>query len=136
MQIEWYPENSVGVESIDNQHKQLVVLVGDLFDAIMEERSHEVMRTILEGLAAYVGEHFTHEENMLAQYGFDPVSLKDHISEHRQLTAQLYEFMVQYNADTVTADLELYNFLRGWLTDHLDKTDKKYASFLQAHGAK
>lgn len=135
IQIKWNPEDSVGVKSIDEQHKQLIVLINDLFEAIMKNEGFEIVKRILEELARYVGDHFTHEEKLLEAHNFDSQLLREHIDEHRKLTTELYEFMVKFKLEEKSVDLGLYQFLRDWMVDHLQDTDRKYADFLQMKGA-
>lgn len=134
MQIEWHDGNSVGVPSLDKQHKRLILLTNDLFEAIIAGESQSTVKTILEKIAEYVAYHFSYEEHLLTKHGYPVDELNRHIAEHRKLTTQVYEFMVKFNAQETTVDLELFDFLREWTGEHLNGTDKKYAQFLQSKG--
>ncbi len=134
MQIEWHDENSVGVQSIDKQHMRLVSIINDLFKAILADKAHDVLHSILEELAKYTAYHFSYEEHLLTKHGYPTHMLEEHIAEHRELTTRIYDFMVKFNAKEATIDLELYDFLRSWMEQHLCDTDKKYSGFLQSKG--
>lgn len=134
MQIDWTAEDSVGIESIDDQHKRLVDMTNRLFKAIMDDHGIPQAKELLEELAEYVAEHFTYEEKLLAQHGYPRDLLIEHVEEHRKWTQRIYDFMVKYNADDPTVDIELYDMLREWVTDHLHVTDMKYTEFLQEKG--
>ena len=68
--IEWTDELSVGIESIDEQHKKLVNMINALNDAMLTNSSNELLGTIFTGLAAYTQKHFAYEENMFAEYNY------------------------------------------------------------------
>lgn len=133
--ILWMESYSVGVPSIDDQHKQLIELNNQLFHAIMEDRGRDVVLDVLGELAEYATRHFSHEEDLLNEYGFDPALLSEHVAEHRSLTEQVQDYL--QGADQQSSlDLVVYDFLRDWTTNHLKETDSKYANFLQRHGVR
>lgn len=134
MQLEWNERDSVSVPSIDEQHKELVNLNNKLFKAIMADEGHDILQDILEGLATYVGNHFVYEEKLLTQNDYPKELLIPHIAEHQELTNRIYDFMVKLHTNQVTVDLELFDFIRDWTTEHLNRTDKQYAVFLQDRG--
>ncbi|MFH1913676.1 MAG: bacteriohemerythrin [Pseudomonadota bacterium] len=135
-QILWNDENSVGVASIDEQHKQLVAITNSLFQAIVRDAGVEVIFGILDEMARYADQHFAHEEALLTEYGFPPDLLERHIGEHRDLTGKVHDFIRRARQNNDLIDLEVYDFLRDWMTDHLQRTDRTYADFLCARGAR
>ncbi|WP_285907080.1 bacteriohemerythrin [Pseudodesulfovibrio pelocollis] len=135
-QILWNDENSVGVASIDEQHKQLVAITNNLFQAIVRDAGVEVIFGILDEMARYADLHFAHEEALLTEYGFPTDMLERHIGEHRDLTGKVHDFIRRARQNNDLIDLEVYDFLRDWMTDHLQRTDRTYADFLCARGAR
>lgn len=133
--IEWTESNSVGIDSLDQQHKQLVALTNQLFLAIMGDRGRDVVTGILEELADYVDYHFSHEEELLQKYHFPVDKLELHIEEHRILTEQVHSFIKDIKDQNIL-DLAVFDFLRDWTTNHLNTTDKKYTKLLKSHGVK
>jgi len=135
MLIEWTAELSVGIDSIDEQHKKLVNMINALNEAMLINSSDELLGKIFTGLAAYTQKHFSYEENMFAEYGYtDSV---EHKRQHSELIAQvvkLKEKFIENPQGTMSADLML--FLKRWLTNHIMRTDKEYAEFLIAKGVK
>ena len=131
--ILWTDNYSVGVPSIDRQHKQLVELNNKLFHAIMEDRGEDAVQDVLRELAEYAMYHFSHEEKLLTEHGFDPILLAEHIEEHGSFAEQVQNYLNEVKQQN-SLDLLVYDFLRGWITDHLKQTDSNYARFLQTHG--
>ena len=133
--IEWSDELSVGIDSIDEQHKKLVNMINALNDAMLTGSSNELLGKIFTGLAAYTQKHFAYEENMFAEYGYAD-SVK-HKRQHSELIAQVVELkqnFIENPQAIITTDL--MQFLKRWLTNHIMKTDKEYTEFLLSKGVK
>jgi hemerythrin len=133
--IEWTAKLSVGIDSIDEQHKKLVNMINALNDAMLTNSSNELLGKIFTGLAAYTQKHFTYEENMFAEYGY--TDSKEHKRQHNELIAQVVELkqkFIENPQGTMSADLML--FLKRWITNHIMRTDKDYAEFLISKGVK
>ena len=131
--IQWAESYSVGIPSIDNQHKRLIELNNRLFHAIMEDRGRDMALEVLKELTKYVNYHFSYEEKLLTECGFDPAQLADHVEEHRALTSQVHDYLGAVDREDAI-DLVVYDFLREWTAHHLKKTDSNYADFLKSRG--
>jgi len=133
--IEWTAELSVGIDSIDEQHKKLINMINALNDAMLTNSSNELLGKIFTGLAAYTQKHFAYEENMFAEFGY--TDSQEHKRQHAELIAQVVELKEKFMENpqgTISADLML--FLKRWLTNHIMRTDKEYAEFLISKGVK
>lgn len=133
--IEWSNELSVGIKSIDEQHKKLVNMINALHDAKLTGGSNELLGKIFTGLTTYTQKHFTYEENMFAEYGYS--NAEEHKKQHNDLIAQVIELKNKFTDNpqgTISDDLIL--FLKRWLTNHIMRTDKEYTDFLISKGVK
>ncbi len=129
----WNDKLSVGITQFDEEHKQLVALVNELFDAVQAGRSKEALGGILDSLVAYTKSHFTHEEEHFARLGYPDRDA--HKAEHDALASQVLEVQRKYHAGaTATLSMEVMNFLKNWLIKHIQGTDKKYGPFLKEKG--
>jgi hemerythrin-like metal-binding protein len=129
----WIEKMSVGVELLDADHKKLIGLLNDLHDGIAAGRGTERLERVLDGLVDYVGTHFTHEEDYFTQTGYTGAA--EHILEHRALTKLVKDVQERYNQGKFEAlSLNTMNFLKDWLTDHLQGSDTNYKSHLNAMG--
>ncbi|MBF0175402.1 MAG: hemerythrin family protein [Magnetococcales bacterium] len=118
MNIEWSDEMSVGVASIDADHKKLVGLVNDLFSAFFIGVGDDAVTTVLTEVIDYTQHHFAREEDFLRTHG--SATLAFHAEEHRKLTEQVLAISRQ-GASALSEDVLL--FLRDWLTHHILGTD-------------
>jgi hemerythrin len=133
--MEWNDRLSVGIQQFDNEHKRLVAMVNELFDAAQGNRGKEVLGKILDGLITYTKTHFANEERYMTQHAYP--DLKGHKAEHDALAKQVLDVQAKYKGGASSAlNMEVLNFLKGWLVKHIQGTDKKYGPFLNAKGVK
>jgi hemerythrin-like metal-binding protein len=89
---------------------------------------------LLKKLAAYTHTHFKDEEAMMTAAKYP--GLADHKIKHRDLIKQVEDFAARHERGEVTVNLQLMNFLRDWLTNHIQKTDHEYGPWLNEHGVR
>jgi hemerythrin-like metal-binding protein len=130
--LTWSSKYSVGVKTIDDQHSGLFKILNDLHDAMMKGQARAMTGTLLRKLVEYTHKHFSAEESMMAAANYP--GLPEHRVKHRELIKQVEEFMTRYEKGDVTLNLHLLNFLRDWLTIHIEKTDQAYGPCLNQHG--
>ena len=126
--FEWSNDYSVGVPSIDTEHRRLVDLLNELHDCMTAGKAAEQLASILEGLVAYTTDHFRHEEELFAQHGFPDA--QSHTEEHRRLVEQVLTLQGKLARHEATLTIELLRFLKNWLIKHILGADKAYGPFL------
>jgi hemerythrin len=126
--INWNDSLSVGVDYIDNQHKQLVSIINRLNDAMLQDKGNDVMSQILDNLVDYTKSHFKSEEHLMRKYGY-PESA-NHLKEHDKLTKEVIDFAENFKQGKAIITLPVLNFLKDWLNNHILKTDKLLGQFL------
>jgi hemerythrin len=129
----WTAEMSVGIEVLDDDHRKLVDLINDLHDGIVAGHGTERLGRVLDGLVSYTRTHFEHEEELFEKIGFPDAA--EHIEEHRALTKMVDDVRERYNKGQFDAlTLEMMEFLKNWLREHVLGSDKKYQAHLNAAG--
>ena len=126
--IEWKPEYSVGIESIDQQHRKLVGLINSLQTAVDYSTGEEFERQALEELVDYTRTHFKYEEGLMEQHGFP--DFEAHRAEHERMIAKVNDVMEAYRQDQDNAMKNAITFLKSWLINHINGTDQQYSEFL------
>ncbi|WP_420237331.1 bacteriohemerythrin [Telmatobacter bradus] len=131
--MEWNDRLSVGIMVLDEDHKKLVAMINELFDNIMAENSKEKLGAVLNKLIQYTVEHFKREEAFFARTNY-PLAA-EHIKEHQKLTEQVLKVQSDFEKNIdATLSLHVMNFLRQWLTKHIQGEDHKYTAHLNANG--
>ena len=132
--MEWLEEYSVKVKEIDDQHKKLIDMINELYQASKEYRGQDVQKAVIDKILDYATTHFETEENYMRMFKFP--GYEEHKSEHEKFTAKALDLQKRSREEGFILSLEILKFLRDWLADHLIGTDKKYVDFFQEHGLK
>jgi hemerythrin len=128
----WSNEYSVNIKEIDEQHKVLIDLINELHDKMKVGKAKEVLGDILEKLIDYTVYHFNHEEKLFTSNGYPDSSI--HKTVHIGLVQQVKDIKKNFEGGNVVLSMDVMNFLKGWLGNHILGTDKKYSSFLNSKG--
>jgi hemerythrin len=131
--IEWREEFSVGVPSIDAQHRKLIGMINDMYDEYRGNKPASTVAKVLEEMEQYAREHFRTEEEFFDKFQYPDT--KSHKNEHAVFINELGYFMKRAADSPDRIDIELLNFLREWFEQHILRKDKKYGPFLTGHGA-
>lgn len=134
----WKEEYGCGIIEIDTQHKRLFELVSELHGiaSIKDGYDHydDIMRVFQE-LSDYTVYHFSYEEQLMEQNGYDPAQLRAHKWEHVSFISkmkQLQDADLDSNQRKVLMDAIM--FAVDWIEKHILTTDRQYATFFKAAG--
>lgn len=127
----WTEELSVGIASIDEEHRMLLVLIARIADASGKKTPRAEIAAVFDRLIEYTEQHFRHEEALLNEHGYPEAA--EHAAEHRDLTAQVLDL----NRDRRSLLSEnVSDFLLDWLKGHIMESDKRYVSWLRERGVR
>ena len=130
--FQWNDSYSVKVSAMDAQHKQLFVIIQELYTAMRSGRGKSVAGDVLRRLIDYTVKHFAEEEKLMEKNGYP--QLPEHRVEHKALVDKVVAFKKEFDSDTTNITLELMTFLQKWLIEHIQKVDRRYGDFLNAKG--
>ena len=132
--IEWKPEYSVGIESIDAQHKTLIELINKLQNAVDFATGRDYELAAMDELVKYTVDHFRYEEDLMKEHEYP--SFKAHRAEHEKMVARVDDLLEEYNQNPDLAMNKALTFLKSWLINHINGTDKQYSEFLIGKGVR
>jgi hemerythrin len=130
--LEWNESFSVGIGSIDEEHKRLIALINRLYEGIKENKQEQVLGPIFNELGDYTRSHFAHEEEIFARYGYPED--QEHALQHALLVGELQDLKAGSRANASLLSLKMMEFLRDWLGVHILEEDKAYSAFLKERG--
>ena len=128
---EWTDELLCGIDEIDEQHKQLFVIVQNLSNYIGDDKDREVINEAFDFLEDYVQRHFATEEHYMELHKFPGYS--EQKVEHEKFREDFLVLKKQYESNhsyAITAS-ELQGSLYHWLETHLNGLDKSMCRFLK-----
>ncbi len=128
----WNDSYTVSVQQFDAQHKKLFEIINTLADAMRIGQGEDVLREVVGKLAVYTRTHFLQEEVAMRQTGYP--GLAAHQEQHSKLMADVEKYKTELDEGRKPNLITLLNFLRTWLVQHIQKTDKQYADHMNAHG--
>ena len=132
--VSWEKGYSVGIDSIDRQHKKLVNLINQLQTAVDYSTGEEFERDALNELVDYTKTHFSYEEDLLQKNNYP--DFESHKEQHKKMIKHVEKVLSEYEKDRDTAMSNAVNYLKDWLITHINGTDKKYSRFLIEKGIK
>ncbi|MBT3585978.1 MAG: hemerythrin family protein [Halobacteriovoraceae bacterium] len=120
--FEWKEEFDIGVETMNNEHKKIIMLINELVGVI--EKEGDVAGSFNK-LASYVVEHFENEERFMEAKEFSG------LNGHKLIHKSLLEKVGGFGDDIANGKLEshkLISFLQMWLSSHIKGIDMKYGN--------
>ena len=130
--MNWESKFSVKIKEIDDQHKKLFDLINSLHDAMKAGKGKDALGKVLTELVDYTVYHFGTEEKLFQKYGYPETAA--HKKEHEALKKQAGELKTKFEKEGGVITIEVMNFLRDWLNNHILKIDMKYSPFLNSKG--
>lgn len=123
--MQWDDTMSVGVEELDDQHKQIINIINDAYEAIQKHDEHR-MPELIDKMQEYSSVHFATEEKYLKKYNFP--ELQGHKFLHVKFNRDVAEF--RKNLFETTNFSQIFVYLSRWLTNHIMEEDMKYVPYM------
>ncbi len=126
--VQWSPSYSMGHETLDREHQNILAQCNVLADCISnasQESDLEFHQTFTT-LMAQATEHFATEEALLTQSGYP--MLEEHQNEHDEFDYLANEIITTENFEKI----ELQRFLSLWWVGHIVGSGRKYRAYLES----
>lgn len=130
--LEWDDSLSVGIGSIDHQHRKFLSLLNDLYDAALQLKGQDEILSILRRMGEYTKEHFSYEEGLMVECDYP--DYQRHLAEHISFIEFVEKTTKRLEMEDFISSIELITYLRDWLTNHIINVDKHYGGHLIACG--
>jgi methyl-accepting chemotaxis protein len=130
--IKWGPQYMLGIDEVDNQHKRLADLINKLHSVMKERKSNSETGKILNELVEYAKVHFNDEENLQKQANYP--DYENHKQTHVNLVEKIVHFQKEFHQGNTMLSMEIMNFLKDWLINHILGIDKKYVPYMKKAG--
>ena len=128
-QIVWKEAYSLGIQAIDEQHKKLLSIINELYDAQKLGTTQAIISDVINKLTDYTVYHFNMEEQMQTENRYP--QYEEHRQEHLGFIARLEELKKDAQKNNLLLSLKTLDFLKDWTISHILGTDKDFAAYLK-----
>ena len=134
--VKWEANFELGIELIDNQHKELVRHINDLYKACLagNQAADESFKETMHLMVEYVRFHFGAEQEMLSRVKFP--SYHEHKTQHDTLVATILSTAQEFNDGKKLVPHRFVRSLKDWVMGHIAVYDKIYAAYISEQLAK
>ncbi|MEE9613619.1 MAG: hemerythrin family protein [Thermodesulfobacteriota bacterium] len=131
MSLKWKDSFSIGVDSIDKQHKELFEEANVFITNMSSAKDIKKIRRMFIFLENYVLRHFRLEEKHMRQAGYP--KYESHKAMHEEFKYSLAGLKAALNEWGPSEALlgKTTRFVKTWLLAHVGKADKSFGDFLK-----
>jgi len=130
--VRWDSKYSVGINSIDEQHKQIIELINEFYTAFVEKSNSDIFLEIIGRMMEYATFHFEYEEKYFVQFNYS--DSKAHVAEHLAFVEKAKDFKQQIQEGHTSITFRVISFLKEWLSNHIEVSDVAYSKHFISHG--
>ncbi|RJX67400.1 GGDEF domain-containing protein [Vibrio sinensis] len=121
----WNKNFETGIQTIDDQHKNLFLLVNKLANSLVHENHIEVAE-VFDELADYAQYHFSEEERIWGEYFQQDGWMQTHAQVHDSFIPDISKIKERASTSNWQETIEnILQFLIRWLALHILDDDKK-----------
>ena len=122
---EWQDSFSVGSKEMDEQHKKLIAILNHLHDTMKAGKAAKEVGLIVDEMVDYTKFHFSAEEKLMADKQY--IGLGSQKAEHAAFVKKAQEFQNEISSGKLSVSIDVLNFLKDWLSNHILIIDMKYS---------
>lgn len=131
----WKEKYRIGIELVDEQHKELFKRLSDFIEVIQNEKDwdeklEQVNKTMLF-MQEYVIFHFNDEEDYMAKINYPEI--ENHVSTHNLFREWIVDCLESFYQDGFTEEnvQEFGGKIIKWLILHVGRMDQKIGEFVR-----
>ena len=132
--IEWDDKYSVGISKIDDEHRQFIDIINMAIATNESSDNPGELREVLYRITKYAINHFSTEENYMIEFNYPEYQF--HKEEHHDFSRKVIAYCERVNDGDSQISKEILEYLKRWLINHIQVTDKKYVDCFIRNGLK
>jgi len=132
MPIKWKNEYTLGIKTIDMQHKKFVSILSNLNDSL-HKLEPKALDEAISKLKEYSKYHIEAENKLFEK--LDYPDKKIHIEEHEKFLKYIDDLKDKLSkSNNIQTSIDLIDYLEDWMISHEQNMDKKYVPFFIKNG--
>lgn len=127
--LQWKNEYSVGIESMDDEHREMITLINSTYDKLGSDADPDQIDDCLAEIFNTISMHFALEERIMRNAAY--AEFEAHKNDHEELLDRLRDLMDDFYADPATGAKQLEQSLSDWFGGHFSTFDARLHGLLQ-----
>ena len=132
--LKWSDKYSVNVAEIDEQHKKLINLANELYDAMRVGKGKNILGNVIAEIVNYTVYHFNTEECLLKRCGYPRYT--EHKEMHDNLSQKTRDLKEAFDNGNKPTTIDVMLLLTIWLNAHILVEDQNYAPYLHSNAVR
>ncbi len=121
--LEWKAEYSVGIDSMDVEHRKMMGLINTVYAELEGRRDADAIEDFLGEVHSTISSHFALEERIMREAGYE--EYVEHKNDHEALLDQILDMMDASFQDTEKGLALLEANLSSWFGKHFSTFDAR-----------
>jgi hemerythrin len=121
--LEWKEQYSVGIESMDVEHQEMIELINSVYAELEGRRDADAIEDFLGEVHSTISSHFALEERIMREAGYG--EYLEHKDDHETLLDQILDMMDASFEDTESGLALLEESLSSWFGKHFSTFDAR-----------
>jgi hemerythrin len=128
--LQWKPEYSVGIQSMDDEHREMIDLINTTYEKLDSDASADQVEEHLGEILSTISMHFALEERIMRNAGYG--EFQAHKDDHEVLLDRLRDLMDDFFDDPASGANRLGLGLSNWFAEHFSTFDARLHGELDA----
>lgn len=121
--LDWRPEYSTGIKSVDHEHQELIGLINNTLKSIRSQDSADNIQALLSEIYVHISSHFALEEKIMRKEKYD--RYQQHKADHEKLLDDIRDMMDYHAVHDEFDEKQLANRLHDWFAKHFRTEDAR-----------
>lgn len=130
--IDWNDMLSVGIDRMDDEHKELFRRINTLLVALLGPENQSDTTALIKAISDYASYHFADEQALMRAQGYP--RCEQHTALHDSFMKEFASIEQELDSQGLSVQLviRLQDKVVTWLLEHIAKVDRDYGDFMLA----
>lgn len=129
--LQWKSEYSVGIASMDDEHREMIDLINDVYAKLGTSSDPDAIEDCLENIFNTISLHFALEERIMRENSY--FEYEEHKEDHEDLLDEIRDLMDEFIANQDAGGRLLKKRLSDWFARHFATFDARLHGKLGPH---